>query len=73
MAPSGEWCWPAIRTEKSRCITLLGPAWGLLFGSTLQPLAAWPWFPRDVDDGAVYRYFTHGYVPSPDSIFRDTE
>ena len=44
----------------------------LLFGSTLQPLMAWPAFPREVDDGAVYRYLTHGFVPCPESIFRDT-
>ncbi len=49
------------------------PGNGLLFGSTLQPLAAWPWFPREVDNRSVYRYITHGFVPSPDSIFRDTK
>jgi asparagine synthase (glutamine-hydrolysing) len=48
------------------------PGSGLLFGSTLQPLTAWPWFPREVDNRAVYRYITHGFVPSPDSIFCDT-
>ena len=49
------------------------PGCGLLFGSTLQPLMAWPSFPRAVDDRSVYRYLTHGFVPSPDSIFRDTK
>ncbi|HEY2881564.1 MAG TPA: asparagine synthase (glutamine-hydrolyzing) [Pirellulales bacterium] len=48
------------------------PNCGLVYASVLQPLAAWPWFPRDVNERSLYRYITHLYVPSPDSIFRDT-
>src|SRR5262245_24002456 len=48
------------------------PNQGLLFASTLRPLAAWPWFPREVDERALYRYITYRFIPSPDIIFRDT-
>src|SRR5262245_49187041 len=48
------------------------PNLGLVFASTLAPLHAWPWFPREVNGAAVYKYVMHGFIPSPDSIFRET-
>lgn len=42
---------------------------GLLFGSEVKALLAWPGVPRTPDLSSIDRYLSLGYVPAPDTAF----
>lgn len=42
----------------------------LAFASEIKALLECPWLPREINIEAVPVYLAHGYVPTPDTIFR---
>jgi asparagine synthase (glutamine-hydrolysing) len=43
----------------------------VLFGSELKALSVHPSFRAELDTGALAAYMRHGYVPAPNTIYRD--
>jgi asparagine synthase (glutamine-hydrolysing) len=43
----------------------------LTFASEIKALLATPWVPADIDPEAIPDYLTHGYVPWPNTMYRD--
>lgn len=41
----------------------------LVFASEIDPLTAVPWLSRDIDEQALDRYLTLGYIPAPATIY----
>ena len=71
----------ALWDEDSQCLLLardrlgkkplyyaIGPN-ALVFASELDPLTAVPWLSRDIDEMALDRYLTLGYIPAPATIY----
>jgi len=43
---------------------------GLIFGSEIKAILAWPDVPREPDLGALHQFLTYQYIPAPLSAFR---
>ncbi len=73
----------AVWDRRDRILTLVRDAVGIkplyygwldgrfLFGSELKALAAHPQFASPIDRAALSSYLHHGYVPAPQTIYRD--
>jgi len=44
----------------------------LLFGSELKALMAYPGFPKNIEYGVLPTFLRYGYIPAPQTIFKDT-
>jgi len=56
------------RLGKKPLYYAIGPN-ALVFASELDPLTAVPWLSRDIDEMALDRYLTLGYIPAPATIY----
>ncbi len=56
------------RLGKKPLYYAIGPN-ALVFASELDPLTTVPWLSRDIDEMALDRYLTLGYIPAPATIY----
>jgi len=56
------------RLGKKPLYYAIGPN-ALVFASELDPLTSVPWLSRDIDEMALDRYLTLGYIPAPATIY----
>jgi asparagine synthase (glutamine-hydrolysing) len=43
---------------------------GIVFGSEIKAVLAWPGMPREPDLGALHKFLTYQYIPAPETAFR---